>query len=89
MSKIYILISLSLIVAFVGRKYEYAEVQRPNIIVFLVDDMGLMDSFVPFLTDDNGGGRKEALNHFYHTPSMEKLAEKGIRFSKTQHWSKS
>ena len=28
--------------------------ERPNIIVFLVDDMGLMDTSVPFLTDENG-----------------------------------
>ena len=28
--------------------------ERPNIIVFLVDDMGLMDTSVPFLTDEDG-----------------------------------
>ena len=27
---------------------------KPNIIVFLVDDMGLMDTSVPFLTNDAG-----------------------------------
>ena len=27
---------------------------KPNIIVFLVDDMGLMDSSVPMLTDEDG-----------------------------------
>lgn len=26
----------------------------PNIIIFLVDDMGLMDTSVPMLTDDSG-----------------------------------
>jgi hypothetical protein len=26
--------------------------ERPNIIVFLVDDMGLMDTSVPFVTDN-------------------------------------
>ena len=25
--------------------------ERPNIVVFLVDDMGLMDTSVPFITD--------------------------------------
>ena len=33
--------------------------ERPNIIVFLVDDMGLMDNSVPFLTD--GGGNRGSL----------------------------
>ncbi len=53
----------------------------PNIIIFLVDDMGLMDSSVPFLLDSNGKPVKYPLNDFYRTPHMEKLAEQGIRFS--------
>ena len=28
--------------------------ERPNIILFLVDDMGVMDTSVPFLTDAEG-----------------------------------
>ncbi|MFT5109373.1 MAG: hypothetical protein ACI9UA_005020, partial [Pseudoalteromonas tetraodonis] len=28
--------------------------ERPNIMVFLVDDMGVMDTSVPFLTDGDG-----------------------------------
>lgn len=28
-----------------------AETRKPNIIVFFVDDMGLMDTSLPFLTD--------------------------------------
>ena len=27
---------------------------KPNIIIFLVDDMGVMDTSVPFLTDADG-----------------------------------
>lgn len=53
----------------------------PNIIVFLVDDMGLMDTSVPFLTDSAGHPKAHPLNHFYRTPHMEKLAAKGVRFS--------
>lgn len=53
----------------------------PNIIVFLVDDMGLMDTSVPFLTDSIGNEVKYPLNAFYQTPNMEMLAEQGIRFS--------
>ncbi|SNZ01763.1 sulfatase [Flagellimonas pacifica] len=53
----------------------------PNIVVFLVDDMGLMDTSVPFLTDTNGNLVKYHLNDYYITPNMEKLAEQGIRFT--------
>ena len=53
----------------------------PNIIVFLVDDMGLMDTSVPFLIDAEGKPVKYELNEFYTTPNMEKLASQGIRFS--------
>ncbi|PKI16647.1 sulfatase [Colwellia sp. 12G3] len=58
-----------------------SKVSQPNIIVFLVDDMGLMDTSVPFITDSKGKAIKQPLNDWYHTPNMEKLAEKGIRFS--------
>lgn len=55
--------------------------KKPNIVVFLVDDMGLMDTSVPFLTDDAGKPVKHPLNKWYRTPNMEKLASQGIRFS--------
>lgn len=54
---------------------------RPNVIVFLVDDMGPLDTSVPFLTDSEGKPRRYPLNEFYRTPSMERLASRGIRFS--------
>ena len=54
---------------------------KPNIILFLVDDMGVMDTSVPFLTDKNGKQVKHPLNRFYKTPGMEKLASQGIIFS--------
>ena len=54
---------------------------KPNILVFLVDDMGLMDTSVPFLADADGNPERHALNDFYRTPNMERLAGKGIRFS--------
>ena len=53
----------------------------PNIIIFLVDDMGLMDTSVPFLTDTNGNSVRYPLNDYYKTPNMEELAEHGIRFT--------
>ena len=54
---------------------------RPNIILFLVDDMGVMDTSVPFLTDSEGQVQTHPLNEWYHTPNMERLANQGIRFS--------
>lgn len=54
---------------------------QPNIIVFLVDDMGLMDTSVPFITDNKGEAVSQPLNSWYHTPNMETLAAKGTRFS--------
>ncbi|MEZ5941584.1 MAG: sulfatase [Planctomycetaceae bacterium] len=58
-----------------------AENQPINIVVFLVDDMGLMDTSVPFLVDAQGNPERHPLNDFYRTPNMERLAGQGIRFS--------
>jgi len=54
---------------------------KPNIIFFLVDDMGLMDTSVPMLTNEQGKPESHPLNNWYRTPKMEKLSENGIRFS--------
>lgn len=48
---------------------------HPNIIVFMVDDMGWMDTSVPFY--DN----LMPLNKRYHTPNMERLAREGVKFT--------
>ena len=58
-----------------------AEAPPPNIVVFLVDDMGVMDSSVPSLVDEHGRPKHYPLNDFYRTPHMERLAAQGIRFS--------
>ncbi|MDR1172580.1 MAG: sulfatase [Bacteroidales bacterium] len=55
--------------------------ERPNVIIFLVDDMGLMDTQVPFMTDGKGNPVRYPLNDWYRTPGMERLASQGIRFS--------
>jgi len=54
---------------------------KPNIVIFLVDDMGVMDTSVPFLTDKAGKPKRYPLNEFYRTPNMERLAARGIRFN--------
>jgi arylsulfatase A-like enzyme len=53
----------------------------PNIVVMLVDDMGVMDTSVPFLTDATGKPKRYPLNDYYRTPNMERLSARGIRFS--------
>ncbi|MFT5467940.1 MAG: arylsulfatase A-like enzyme [Verrucomicrobiales bacterium] len=61
--------------------FAMADEKLPNIVVFLIDDMGVMDTSVPFLTDENGEPKRYPLNDFYRTPSMERLAERGVRFN--------
>lgn len=53
----------------------YAQ-QRPNIIIFLVDDMGWQDTSVPF----NESG-VSPLNKRFQTPNMQKLANMGVKFT--------
>lgn len=48
---------------------------RPNIIYFLVDDMGWQDTSLPFWKE------KTLLNERYHTPNMERLAAEGMMFT--------
>jgi arylsulfatase A-like enzyme len=54
---------------------------QPNLIIFLVDDMGVMDTSLPFLTDEAGTPKRYPLNDYYRTPNMERLAARGIRFN--------
>ncbi len=51
------------------------ENKKPNIIFFLVDDMGWQETSVPFWTE------KTELNKRYKTPAMETLAAKGMKFT--------
>src|SRR5688572_16272028 len=48
---------------------------RPNIIVFIVDDMGWQDTSLPFWTEVT------ELNKRYRTPHMERLAREGMKFT--------
>ncbi len=53
----------------------------PNIVIMLVDDMGVMDTSVAFLTDQTGLPKRYPLNDYYRTPNMQRLAARGVRFS--------
>lgn len=54
---------------------------RPNILFFLVDDMGWQDCSVPFYHDEHGRPVVTELNRRYRTPQMEKLAASGMKFT--------
>jgi arylsulfatase A-like enzyme len=75
------MLSTSLALALVATFSAAAETPRPNIVVMLVDDMGVMDTSVPFLTDAQGRPQRHPLNEFYRTPQMARLAAQGIRFN--------
>ena len=53
----------------------FAATPKPNVVLFLVDDMGWQDTSVPFHTGPT------AFNRHYRTPNMERLAAQGIRFT--------
>ncbi len=71
-----------------------AEPTRPNVIVFLVDDMGWFDTSLPFYYvgdepvnprhdyDHYGETRSIRMNSFYRTPNMERLAAQGVQFTR-------
>lgn len=48
---------------------------KPNIIFFLVDDMGWQDCSVPFYKE------RTTYNNTYRTPNMERLAAMGVKFT--------
>lgn len=55
--------------------------QRPNIVIFLVDDMGWQDTSVPFHYDKQGKPVVSAYNQRYRTPNMQALADDGVKFT--------
>jgi len=69
--KIWLLLTLALSIV----SLQAQQPKRPNIILFLVDDMGWEDTSVPF------SGSQTANNRKYHTPFMEQLAKEGMLFT--------
>ena len=71
---------LIILIAFGWQPATFAA-KSPNIVVMLVDDMGIMDTSLPFLTDSTGQPKRYPLNDYYRTSNMERLAQRGIRFN--------
>ncbi len=73
------IISLAGLVSIAGLTAGYKSTDqgsvRPNIVVFLVDDMGWQDTSLPFWKEVT------PLNKKYHTPNMELLAKEGMIFT--------
>lgn len=65
-----ILLPLVILPAFQTGNMQAADqpAKRPNIILFMVDDMGWEDTSLPFWTE------KTHYNEVYETPNMERLA---------------
>ncbi|MFK7848328.1 MAG: sulfatase [Rhodothermales bacterium] len=64
--------ALLLITGLNGQPHIDDKIEQPNIILFLVDDMGWQDTSVPFHTS------KTSFNEIYQTPNMERLARQGV-----------
>ena len=52
-----------------------ADERPPNIVLFMVDDLGWQDVSVPFHTEATDFNRR------YRTPNLEKLAARGVKFT--------
>ena len=61
--------------AFLAALGNVSAQDKPNIILFLVDDMGWQETSVPFYEEPT------SLNERYHTPNMERLAQMGVKFT--------
>lgn len=72
----FLILSLSIIICFCSLACSNKkESLKPNIIVFLVDDLGWNDTSLPL------SGIKTLYNQRYRTPNLEKLASQGITFT--------
>ncbi|MFK7810861.1 MAG: sulfatase-like hydrolase/transferase, partial [Maribacter sp.] len=69
------LLFTGIVLFFVSCQPEEIEETPPNIILFLVDDMGWQDTSVPFWY------KRTPFNDLYDTPNMERLAKEGMKFT--------
>ena len=76
-SKLTIAIGMSMLasVSIMSTSVLAATPSQPNVILFLVDDMGISDSSLQF------SETRVPANDFFRTPNMEKMAKNGIKFT--------
>lgn len=67
--------SSALLFALSSSLVQAASAQKPNIIFFLVDDLGWQDCSLPMHSSVT------TQNQFFKTPKLEKLAAKGVKFT--------
>lgn len=65
----------ALVLVLIGVAGSLPAQARPNILVFLVDDMGWQDTSVAFWS------KRTPANDHFRTPTMERLARQGVRFT--------
>lgn len=76
MSRLNLFTVLLIIIAlFANEAARATDRTPPNVIVFLVDDMGWQDTSVSFWKN------LTPLNKQYHTPNMERMAQNGMKFT--------
>lgn len=75
MNRILLAVVLLLFTVPVKSQPKKTSTSRPNIILFLVDDMGWQDCSVPFWT------KPTDFNKRYRTVNMERLANEGMKFT--------
>lgn len=79
--------NLTLLTTFFGLfAYAVHAAEKPNILFFLVDDMGSQDTSVPLYVKD-GEVVTTKTNKIFKTPNMERLAKQGRRFSNAYAYS--
>lgn len=62
--------------SFLGAStFAFSQTEQPNIVLFMVDDMGWQDTSEPFWTE------RTPYNDICHTPNMERLARQGVKFT--------
>lgn len=69
------IVPLAILTLFVACESEELQDPPPNIVLFLVDDMGWQDTSVPFWD------QRTPFNEMYKTPNMERLAKEGMKFT--------
>ncbi len=69
------LVFLGILTATTACAQAPGQAPRPNIILFLVDDLGWQDTSVPMHTE------RTPLNDRYRTPNLERLAARGMKFT--------